>query len=160
MSKKLEKNGLWESSRMMLPQHREALLNRQRDTPSDTASQPKREDIELMRDYILLPVMYTLVTKKIHEVEVSSETLKALYAKTAQILATTIYKDLSKVKQQMLEKEIRIINEEKHDSTMHLHYTYRNYEDSFIITKEYMRMAISKRLARYTDSLISKLSNL
>ena len=24
MSKKLEKNGLWESSRMMLPQHKEA----------------------------------------------------------------------------------------------------------------------------------------
>jgi hypothetical protein len=26
MSKKLEKNGLWESSRMMLPQHREAFV--------------------------------------------------------------------------------------------------------------------------------------
>jgi len=26
MSKKLEKNGLWESSRMMLPEHREAII--------------------------------------------------------------------------------------------------------------------------------------
>lgn len=26
MSKKLEKNGMWESSRMMLPEHREAIL--------------------------------------------------------------------------------------------------------------------------------------
>jgi hypothetical protein len=31
MSKKLEKNGLWESSRMMLPQHREAFIARQKE---------------------------------------------------------------------------------------------------------------------------------
>ncbi|WP_374020228.1 YolD-like family protein [Paenibacillus thiaminolyticus] len=30
MSKKLSNNGLWESSRMMLPQHKEALLKHQR----------------------------------------------------------------------------------------------------------------------------------
>lgn len=30
MSKKLEKNGLWESSRMMLPEHREAILEQNR----------------------------------------------------------------------------------------------------------------------------------
>jgi hypothetical protein len=30
MSKKLEKNGQWESSRMMLPEHREALLEQNR----------------------------------------------------------------------------------------------------------------------------------
>jgi hypothetical protein len=32
MSKKLEKNGLWESSRMMLPQHREAALRQKMET--------------------------------------------------------------------------------------------------------------------------------
>ncbi|QGQ96143.1 YolD-like family protein [Paenibacillus psychroresistens] len=30
MSKKLEKNGQWESSRMMLPEHREAILEQNR----------------------------------------------------------------------------------------------------------------------------------
>lgn len=30
MSKKLEKNGMWESSRMMLPEHRETLLEQNR----------------------------------------------------------------------------------------------------------------------------------
>ncbi|WCR29178.1 hypothetical protein L3476_10905 [Paenibacillus thiaminolyticus] len=38
MSKKLQKNGLWESSRMMLPQHKEALLNRRLDL--DQPAQP------------------------------------------------------------------------------------------------------------------------
>ncbi|BFH15030.1 hypothetical protein J6TS7_14890 [Paenibacillus dendritiformis] len=40
MSKKLQKNGLWESSRMMLPQHKEALLNRR--LGLDQAAQPAR----------------------------------------------------------------------------------------------------------------------
>jgi hypothetical protein len=30
MSKKLEKNGMWESSRMMLPEHRETILEQNR----------------------------------------------------------------------------------------------------------------------------------
>ena len=160
MSKKLENNGLWESSRMMLPQHREALLNRHHEIPSLRSSHPKKEDIELIRDYILLPIMYTLVTKKISEAKLSSETLKSLYAKAAQILAVNIYKDLSKVKQEMMEKELRVVNEEKYEDVWKLHYAYHDFEDRLIITKEYMKAEISKRLARYTDSLITKLSKL
>ncbi len=145
---------------MMLPQHREALLNRHHEIPSLRSSHPKKEDIELIRDYILLPIMYTLVTKKISEVKLSSETLKSLYAKAAQVLAANIYKDLSKVKQEMMEKEIRVFNEEKHEDILELHYAYRDYEDRLIITKEYMKAEISKRLARYTDSLIINLSKM
>ena len=145
---------------MMLPQHREALLNRHHEIPSLRSSHPKKEDIELIRDYILLPIMYTLVTKKISEVKLSSETLKSLYAKAAQILAANIYKDLSKVKQEMMEKEIRVFNEEKHEDILELYYAYRDYEDRLIITKEYMKAEISKRLARYTDSLIINLSKI
>ncbi|WP_028545081.1 hypothetical protein [Paenibacillus taiwanensis] len=159
MSKKLEQNGLWESSRMMLPQHREALLNRDRVVPRLTTSRPKQEDMALIRDYILLPIMHTLVTKKMSEMKNSSETLKSLYAKAAQILAVHIHKNLCKVKQEMMEKEIHILHDEKHEDVMELHYSYRDYEDRLIITKEYMKAEISKRLAQYTDSLIAKLSN-
>lgn len=157
MSKKLEKNGLWESSRMMLPQHREALLNRQREMPSVAPSRPKREEIELMRDYILLLVLHTLVTRKIREMEASTETLKSLYAKVAQVLAQSIYTDISQIKQEMMEKEMRIANEEKDDSVMHCRYVCRGYEDSFMITKEAMRAEISVRLRRYSDQLVKNL---
>ncbi|WP_152392335.1 hypothetical protein [Paenibacillus guangzhouensis] len=160
MSKKLENNGLWESSRMMLPQHREALLSRHHDRRGVRSDPPKREDMELIRDYILLPIMHTLVIKKVSEAKVSTETLKSLYAMAAQVLAANIYKDLSKVKQEMMEKEIRVVNEEKHEDVLKLHYAYHDFEDRLIITKEYMKAEISKRLARYTDSLIIKLSRL
>jgi hypothetical protein len=65
--------------------------------------------------------------------------------------------DLSKIKQEMMEKEIRMADEEKDDSMIHCRYVCRGYEDGFTITKEAMRAEISVRLRRYTDQLMAKL---
>jgi hypothetical protein len=45
MSKKLEKNGLWESSRMMLPQHKESAIRNQRE--SQRILRPIRDEQEI-----------------------------------------------------------------------------------------------------------------
>lgn len=45
MSKKLERNGLWESSRMMLPQHKESVIRTQRE--SQRISRPIRDEQEI-----------------------------------------------------------------------------------------------------------------
>ncbi|MFD0697527.1 hypothetical protein ACFQZT_25965 [Paenibacillus sp. GCM10027628] len=156
MSKKLEKNGLWESSRMMLPQHRESFQNRLRDQTVQI-SRPTTEEINLMRDSILLPVMHTIILKKAREVERSSETLRILYAKVAHVLAKNIHSDLSKVKRTLLEKNIRVFEEEKDERMIHYRYTCREYEDHFTITRDYMRAEIGVRIGRYADGLMATL---
>ncbi|MDD9269559.1 YolD-like family protein [Paenibacillus sp. GCM10023248] len=45
MSKKLELNGLWESSRMMLPQHKEAAIRKRKE--AQRLSQPIRDEQEI-----------------------------------------------------------------------------------------------------------------
>ncbi|MDR6884851.1 YolD-like family protein [Bacillus sp. 3255] len=45
MSKKLEHNGLWESSRMMLPQHKEAAIIKRKE--SQRLPRPIRDDQEI-----------------------------------------------------------------------------------------------------------------
>jgi hypothetical protein len=45
MSKKLERNGLWESSRMMLPQHKESAIRNQRE--SQRILRPLRDEQEI-----------------------------------------------------------------------------------------------------------------
>ncbi|SFE14883.1 YolD-like protein [Paenibacillus algorifonticola] len=47
MSKKLEKNGLWESSRMMLPEHKEAYILYQQNLRKN--SRPQLDDQETER---------------------------------------------------------------------------------------------------------------
>ncbi len=107
MSKKLEKNGLWESSRMMLPQHKEAFQNRLNDK-SVQHSRPTTEEINMMRDYVLLPIMHSIIIRKAREVERSSETLRLLYSKAAQVLAKNIHVDLSKVKKILVGKKTSV----------------------------------------------------
>lgn len=52
MSKKLENNGLWESSRMMLPQHREAFVSKQKAEPLRPAPILHDDEYELMIRYL------------------------------------------------------------------------------------------------------------
>lgn len=162
MSKKLQKNGLWESSRMMLPQHKEALLNRRLNLdkpaePARPAPPPKREELELMKNYVMLSHLQTMVTKKIREIERSSETLKPLYAQAAQVLAQHIDRDLSKAGRAMLDKNIHLFAGEHDGQAITYPYTCRGHEGSFLITREYMRADMSKRLGRYTDHLVAAL---
>ncbi|WP_261305937.1 hypothetical protein [Paenibacillus andongensis] len=154
MSKKLENNGLWESSRMMLPQHKEAVQNRRNDKPIGP-SRPTTEEIELMRDSILLPIMHSIIIKKAREVENSSETLKLLYSRVAHALAKNIHTDLSKVKRCLLEKSIRVFEDEKDDLMVRYRYICREYEESFTITRDYMRAEISMRIGRYAESIVA-----
>ncbi|NKI24223.1 hypothetical protein HFN20_23920 [Paenibacillus dendritiformis] len=162
MSKKLQKNGLWESSRMMLPQHKEALLNRRLNPdkpaePARPAPPPKREELELMKNYVMLSHLQTMVTKKIREIERSSETLKPLYAQAAQVLAQHIDRDLSKAGRAMLDKNIHLFPGEHDGQAITYPYTCRGHEGSFLITREYMRADMSKRLGIYTNHLVAAL---
>lgn len=48
MSKKLEGNGLWESSRMMLPEHREAIIEQNREILKKTKPTMHEEELEII----------------------------------------------------------------------------------------------------------------
>lgn len=65
--------------------------------------------------------------------------------------------NISKVKQKLTEKEIRILHQEKHDDVWEVTFSIRNLEDRLIITKEYMKEEMSIRIARYSDGLIKNL---
>jgi len=47
MGKKLEGNGLWESSRMILPEHKEALIKHREETVMAKPKRPTRDEFEL-----------------------------------------------------------------------------------------------------------------
>ncbi|MEC0229273.1 hypothetical protein [Paenibacillus alba] len=158
MSKKLEKNGLWESSRMMLPQHREALQNQRNHKPAP-ANRPTAEDIGVIRDYVLLPLMHGMIKRKAGEIEKSSETLRTLYARVAHALAAQILADLSETKTKMMQRGIQLFEENKDDRAIHYRYLCRGYEDTLMIAKDYMRAEISVRTARYIEQLLAVVNN-
>jgi len=154
MSKKLEGNGLWESSRMMLPQHKEQSMSIQNDMPSLTPEPPTRKEIEMMREYIILPVALKIVEKISLEVEVSSQTLKQLYSAAAKVLAKNIREDARKSQKALLERNIRVFEDSKDDKELVYRFVCRGREDRFIMTRDFMRAEIGIKIGRYVQNLI------
>jgi hypothetical protein len=157
MSKKLQGNGLWESSRMMLPQHKEQSMLLDQAKSTAHAEPPTKKDLDLMRDYILLPIALTIVEKKRRETELSSLTLKILYAAAAKILVKHIQEDVQQSRKALVEKNIRVVEESKDPAEIVYRYWCRGHEDRFVMTKDYMRSEISVRIERYVRSLTSTL---
>lgn len=155
MSKKLEGNGLWESSRMMLPQHKEQSLamSIQNDTTPQSKEPLTKKEMEMMREYVLLPVTLHIIEKKILEVEISPQMLKLLYSTAAKVLANHIRKDMQQSKKNLFERNIRVFEDTKNDSELTYRYTCRGLEDRFTMTKDYMRAEVSVRIGRYVRKL-------
>jgi len=153
MSKKLEGNGLWESSRMMLPQHKEQALSLQNSKPSLKREPPTKKELELMKDCIILPVALHIVEKNCREIELSGQTLKLLYAAAAKVLAGHIREDLQQSRKRLAEQSIRMFEEAKDDTQLTYRYVCRGYEDKLLLTKDFMRAEISLKIGRYARSL-------
>lgn len=60
MSKKLEANGLWESSRMMLPQHKERIIQHRTHIHVQTKPILHEDEWEIMAQHIEMSLNYTL----------------------------------------------------------------------------------------------------
>ncbi|MDQ1913202.1 hypothetical protein RAC89_22660 [Paenibacillus sp. GD4] len=157
MSKKLQGNGLWESSRMMLPQHKEQSMLLSHPQPAAAPEPPTQKELELMRDFIILPVALGIVEKKRRETEMSSLTLKILYSAAAKVLVKSIQEDVQQSRKALVEKQIRVFEDSKDASEIVYRYVCRGYENRFVMTKDYMRSEVSVRIERYVRNLASAL---
>lgn len=164
MSKKLTGNGLWESSRMMLPQHKEQSVSMRRESATGTTahasaipapSAPTAKDIEVIRKYIILPVALQVVEKKNREVELSSQTFKSLYAIATQVLAQHIREDMQRCRKSLLEQQIRISEPSTDGLDIHYRFTCRGVEDEFTMTKDFLKSQVSLTIGQYTNNLIA-----
>ncbi|WP_308639394.1 hypothetical protein [Paenibacillus silvisoli] len=166
MSKKLEGNGRWESSRMMLPEHREQYLHRREPTgpgeqPKETVEPgrstpeqlPTKEELELIRDFVLLPIMMTIVDKNCTEIGLSSYSMKGLYMKASEVLMARIHEELSTIRKEMKRRQIKVFEDERVDSAIHYHFICRGYRDTFAMMRDVVRAEMSVRIARYVAEM-------
>lgn len=114
-----------------------------------TVPVPTKEEIMLVRDYILMPLMLTTIQNNDNKVKFSSLSLKDFYMECDRALMDIIFKDLDEVKKKLRAADIRV-EELKHDrAALHYKMYVRGYEDSFYILKEFAKSEISERLGNY-----------
>jgi len=151
MSRKLEDNGRWESSRMMLPEHREQYLEKHRATAAESIAKriPTKEELTLVRDSVLLPMILTIVDNNRRELELSTNSLRNFYVTAAEALMKSIHTDLVAVKKALKEHGMKVFEEERADAVIYYRYVCRGYEDRFAMVRDVVRAEINKRITAY-----------
>lgn len=155
MSKKLGGNGRWESSRMLLPEHREQ-HNDRGNSDINKSKLPTAEEMESIHQYILLPIMMTIVENNCKTMETSQYALKKLYVAASQVLINLLHQDLVATRKKLRERNIKVFEEETVDSALHYRYICRGYEDKFSMMRDLVRAEISIRFSSYISKIFGK----
>lgn len=111
------------------------------------------EELEMIRDYILLPHMEKMVQKSIDEAQYSTNILKRLYILASQKILNQIIQDMIALRRELKKRNIRVLDEEQSDFIIFHKYYCRGYKDQFAMTRDVMRAEISVQLTKYMSEL-------
>ena len=115
---------------------------------------PTKEEIELIRDSVLLPIMLTIVENNKKEIEWSTYSIKGLFVAANEALMKLIHADLVKVKNALRERNIKVWEDDRPvDYAIHYRFNCRGYEDQFSIMRELVRAEVGIRLGKYVAQL-------
>ena len=107
----------------------------------------------MLRDYILLPHILTMVERNHKEMMRSSMLLKKLFLCATEALMDRISKDLHRLKRELSQRSIKLTGDRQEDMIYYYDYTCRGYQDKFGITRDLMRAQISIMLTQYLVGL-------
>lgn len=152
---KLTDNRRWESNRMFLPQHKEALNERHDPEPEIARAQvPTREELEIIRDSVLLPIMLTMIENAGKDLLLSTSSLRKLFLGATQILMSHVHSELARVNRELKARKIKVFKDEREDSDLPFRYICRGYEDKFAIMREVAKANISVKLGQHIQRIL------
>ncbi|MNC20660.1 hypothetical protein D3C75_686180 [compost metagenome] len=142
------------TTKFLLKEHTEAYEVRY-DKPK--GDQPTVEEWVMIRDYILLPYMLTMIQRNIDQVRSGKELFKNLYAALAEEIASAVEKDMFGLRRELTRRNIHITPGEQDDIVLNYVYRYKGYSGTFGITREETRAQMGIRLAQYTKEVWTRL---
>lgn len=146
---KLDGNERWKS-KLLLTEHADQ-YERQDGAPRNNLI--TSEERVMLRDYILLPHIETMIQKSLSELEYSVTILKRSYLMAGQYIMERVIQDQHRLRREMKQRNIKILHEEQSELVVYYRYYCRGYEERFGITRDVMRSEISLRLTRYMAEL-------
>lgn len=121
-----------------------------------TASLPTLEELELVRDFVLLPMMIETVQNNSEKVRYSSLTMREFYLRADQKLIDTMNADLREVKKRLAIAKIKVEPLDSDQSALHYNLNCRGYRETFSMMKMLAKSEISTRLGKYVAGMFNK----
>ncbi|WP_040950522.1 hypothetical protein [Gorillibacterium massiliense] len=150
---KLDGNERW-NSKMLMTEHQEQYDRKQ----EAKRSGPTPEELTMLRDYILLPYLLTMVERNYKEMTRSSMLLKKLFVFAAETLMDRISKDMHRLRRELSQRSIKVTGDSQEDMIYYYSFTCRGYQDKFGITRDLMKAQISIMLTQYLANLQANLT--
>lgn len=135
---------------MLLTEHQEQYEKRKDVHKKPIA--PSKEELEAIREYVLLPMLLSILEKNKAEIDRSTYSLKPLFVVAANIIQDLITKDLYAVRKLLRERSIKIFEDEVIDSNLRYKYICRGFEDKFVLIRDVARAELTTRLGKYVDA--------
>jgi hypothetical protein len=117
--------------------------------PEWISMQITNDELTMIRDYILMPHMLTMVQRSIDDIEQTGNPLKPLYIAVARAVMDRISADMKRIRAEFAKSKIKLLNTETVDVVYYQHFVCRGYQDRFGMIREVMKAEISVRLGRY-----------
>ncbi|MFD2328796.1 hypothetical protein ACFSR7_05985 [Cohnella sp. GCM10020058] len=119
-------------------------------------------ELEMIRDYLLLPFMITMAERALEEAERSGNLLNRLFVEAAHLLLARLSTEAARMRKEFRDRGISVhgpAQEEMKDILM-LRYTVRGYEDKFGIYREVAKAQISIQFGQYMGDLIRDIKSI
>lgn len=145
---KLDGNGRWQS-KMTLTEHTEQYESRN----NAKTSRLTPEEYAMARDFMVLPLMLTMVERSVEDIQNSTNVLKRLYVTAAQAVMNQIHKDMYALRRELSKRNIKVVHDEQVDLVIYYKLLYRGYEERFGIVRDVVRSEISVRLTKYLKDI-------
>lgn len=144
------------TTKFLLKEHIEGYETRNEKPMGD---QPTVEELTMMRDYILLPYLLTVVQRNIDKMQADKALLKSLYIGLGEHIASNIDRDLYQLKRELTKRNLHISQGDMDDEfVLNYVYRYRGYSGNFGITREELKTQMSLRLGKYVDGIFGVLA--
>ena len=109
-----------------------------------------QDDLSLVRDHILLPILQTMVVQANSETEGSKDVLTRLKLMVGVTLLKTVRADIYEVNSELRRRKIRVV---KDPESSRLELRYRYGDQLVCIPRSEVRAEMSMRMDRYTTEL-------
>ncbi|CAM3889841.1 hypothetical protein COLU111180_12745 [Cohnella lubricantis] len=119
---------------------------------------PTVEELEMIRDALLLPNIVIMLERQREELQRSFLMLKPLYLMTTDVLIASVNKDLSQLRMELRKRKIKTWEGEQSDFTLYIQYVCRGYESRFGIVREHAKAEVRVRLTKYIGEVFKSLS--
>ncbi|RCX22937.1 hypothetical protein DFP94_101526 [Fontibacillus phaseoli] len=103
----------------------------------------------MLRDYILLPYIETMIKRSMANIENSTDVLRRLYLAAALRILSDVSRDKVRLKRELKSRKIQITEEISSELVQYYDIVCRGYTERFGLTRDVMRSEISLRLTQY-----------